>query len=127
MQKAASALLCNSGVVLETIKPSTEISQLFARAKRLNGSYISLLVQPHQCVHDPCGRVAFIAGKKNGNAVWRNRAKRRMRALARSMGGPWDGFDIVFIAKRSTTEQMYSKVLQQAESLLQTYLREYAE
>lgn len=110
--------------MLETIKSSTEISQLFAQGKRLNGSYISLLVQPCRPAHDRSGRVAFIAGKKNGNAVWRSQAKRRMREVARTLGGPWEGFDVVFIAKRATTEQMYSKVLRQAENLLQAYFRE---
>ena len=61
--------------------------------------------------HDREGRVAFIAGKKNGNAVWRNRAKRRMRALCRDLGGPWDGYDVIFLAKSSITGASYSKVL----------------
>ena len=47
-----------------------------------------------------------------------------MREIARDLGGPWDGFDVVFVAKRATTEQMYSKVREQAEKLLQAYLRE---
>ena len=110
--------------MLETITSSTEISRIFTTGKRLNGQAITLLVQTHESTHDPRGRVAFVAGKKSGNAVWRNKAKRRMREIARSMGAPWEGFDVVFIAKRSTTEQMYSKVLQQAENLLQAYFKE---
>lgn len=110
--------------MLETIKSSTEISRIFATGKRLNGQAITLLVQAHESTHDPRGRVAFVAGKKSGNAVWRNKAKRRMREIARNLGGPWDGFDVVFVAKRATTEQMYSKVREQAEKLLQGYLRD---
>lgn len=122
--RAASAWLCRRAFVLETIKSSTEISQVFAQGKRLSGSHITLLVQRTAPEHDPRGRVAFIAGKKNGNAVWRSRAKRRMREIARDAGGPWAGFDVVFVAKRSTPEQMYSKVLQQTKNLLQDYLKE---
>lgn len=61
--------------------------------------------------HDRKGRVAFIAGKKLGNAVWRNSAKRRMRAVCHDLGGPWNGYDVIFLAKSSLTTASYSKVL----------------
>ncbi|WP_240480593.1 ribonuclease P protein component [Denitrobacterium detoxificans] len=97
--------------MLETIKSSTEISYLFAHGKRYNAHSITLLVSQGRNQHDPQGRVAFIAGKKSGNAVWRNAAKRRMRAVCRDLGGPWEGFDVVFLAKGFVLEQEYSKVL----------------
>jgi ribonuclease P protein component len=68
--------------------------------------------------HGQRGRVAFIAGKKLGNAVWRNRAKRRMRALCRDLKGPWDGYDVIFLAKPRTNEDSYSKVLNVCNALL---------
>lgn len=108
--------------MLETIKSSTDISFIFAQGKRLSGSSITLLVCESINKHDLQGRVAFIAGKKNGGAVWRNRAKRRLRAIARDLGGPWPGFDVVFIAKPATTEQKYSKVLHQAKTLVEAFL-----
>lgn len=48
------------------------------------------------------GRVAFIAGKKLGGAVVRNRAKRVLRAAARTAGGPWAGLDVLLIARSAT-------------------------
>lgn len=60
--------------------------------------------------HGRHGRVAFIAGKKNGNACWRNAAKRRMREIARHAGAPWPDFDVLFVAKRALTDASYSKV-----------------
>ena len=110
--------------MLETIKSSTEISALFVQGKRLNAPDLTILVHPSIDQHGPRGRVAFIAGKKNGNAVWRNKAKRRLREIARDAGGPWQGFDVVFIAKRTTADEMYSKVLQQANNLLRAYFEE---
>lgn len=44
----------------------------------------------------------FVAGKRLGGAVWRNRAKRVMRDAVRRAGGPWDGFDVALVAKRET-------------------------
>lgn len=104
---------------MDTIKSSTEISQLFSNGRRLKTPYLTLIVgeraEGSSCSQDEqhglSGRVAFIAGKKLGNAVWRNRAKRRMRALCRELGGPWPGKDVVFLAKSTLCQASYSKVL----------------
>ena len=47
------------------------------------------------------GRVAFVAGKKLGNAPQRNRAKRRLRAAAAGQGAPWPGYDVVLVARQA--------------------------
>ena len=95
-------------LVLEVIKSSIEISRLFKQAQRVNTNSITLLLYKHQKQHDQQnGRVAFIAGKKLGNAVWRNRAKRRMRAVCYELGGPWAGYDVIFLAKKQTTKIPY--------------------
>lgn len=96
---------------METIKSNTEISSLFAKGKRLHTPYLTLIVVSNKKQHDQTGRVAFIAGKKLGNAVWRNTAKRRMRALCRDLNGPWQGYDVIFLAKSNIARESYSKVL----------------
>ncbi len=103
---------------LDTIKSSADISWLFSHGRRLKNHYLTLIVRERATQentgmeqHDLNGRVAFIAGKKLGNAVWRNRAKRRMRAICRDLGGPWAGYDVIFLAKSSIADATYSKVL----------------
>ena len=64
-------------------------------------------------------RIGLTATKKIGNAVTRNRARRRMRALARSYLGPLaqPGTDYVLIARHDTVNadwQDMAKGLQKA-------------
>ena len=66
--------------------------------------------------HDRNGRVAFIAGKKLGNAVWRNRAKRRMREVCREVGGPFPGYDVAFVARKGATEAVYADMVSHLKS-----------
>lgn len=96
---------------METIKSNAEISLLFTHGKRLHTPYLTFIVVRNEKQHDPSGRAAFIAGKKLGNAVWRNGAKRRMRAICRELGGPWRGYDVIFLAKSNIVRASYSKVL----------------
>ena len=105
--------MCKQAVRWRQLNPATT----FAHGKRLKNSYVTFIILPRDAnkdnplTHDLPGRVAFIAGKKLGNAVWRNSAKRRMRAICAELGGPWAGFDVVFLAKSCVTQANYSKVL----------------
>ena len=77
----------------------------------MNTPELSLIVLRTEGQHDHDGRVAFIAGKKLGNAVWRNRAKRRMREACREVGGPFPGYDVAFVARKRTTESSYGELV----------------
>ena len=96
---------------LETITSSAEISNLFNRGRRIGGKDLTLIVLRNEKQHGHSGRAAFVAGKKQGNAVWRNRAKRRMRAVCQATGGPPTGYDVIFLAKKSTNTAEFASMV----------------
>ncbi len=104
-----------------TIKSSTEVSEIFSKGERIDTAFITLLVSPRR---GPQGRVAFVAGKRNGCAVWRNSAKRRMREICRELSGPWSDYDVVFLAKRRILKPTYSKVLQACKKGVDSFTKE---
>lgn len=103
---------------METIKSKQDISDLFSSGKRIHTPYLTFIVLPKK-QHGLNGRVAFIAGKKYGNAVWRNAAKRRMREVCRQVGGPWEGNDVVLLAKRNIVSVSYWDVVEACRKALE--------
>lgn len=77
-------------------------SQEFVRVRRIGKAYahplLVFVVAPGEASYP---RIGLITGKSLGNAVTRNRARRRLRAavdtLANDLAGSWD---IVLIARR---------------------------
>ena len=73
---------------------------------------------------DPAGaealRVGFTTSKKVGNAVARNRARRRLRAAVAELFGPFAalGNDYVVIGRRETLARPYSLLLQDLRTAL---------
>jgi len=109
---------------LKTIKSNEEISTIFSQGKRLSNRFITVIIKDESSIeHDRDGRVAFIAGKKHGNAVWRNAAKRRLRELNRHLEGDWKDYDVLFIAKSSILHDSYSKVLSACDKTLKNVKR----
>ena len=97
--------------MLDVIKSSADITRVFKQGKRFGHGPSMLLVLKDDEQHGRHGRVAFVAGKKLGNAVWRNRAKRRMRAASQQLGFPFEGFDVVFVASRNTNDIEFTRLL----------------
>ncbi|NIZ08265.1 ribonuclease P protein component [Pseudooceanicola sp. HF7] len=92
---------------------------LAARAKRQGTP--AMMVQARKRAEDGVVRVGFTCSKKVGNAVARNRAKRRLREIARQVlpthGHP--GWDYVLIGRKdATAERNFALLVQDLEQAL---------
>ena len=66
-------------------------------------------------------RVGFTASRKVGNAVKRNRARRRLKALVREMiaTGANPGLDLVLIARTATVDRPFEELRRDLQQSLQ--------
>jgi ribonuclease P protein component len=112
------------GCKLETLKVRADFLRVASAGRRSAGP--GLVVQAAPNPRGPSGatgtgiRVGFTASRKVGNAVVRNRAKRRMRAAAASVlpshGKP--GTDYVLIARASTADRPFTELVADLEAAL---------
>ena len=92
-----------------------------ARARRQATPGFTLQIRERPTDEETGMRVGFTCSKKVGNAVARNRAKRRLREIARltlPLHGK-DGFDYVLIGRRDVTVQRdFATMLRDLETAL---------
>lgn len=84
---------------MRTLKSPSEIDALFKSGRRGSTDLIVILSAITPTRRGPEGRVVFVAGKKIGGAVMRNRCKRVLREAVRRAGGPWAGWDVALVSR----------------------------
>ncbi|MFT5776306.1 ribonuclease P protein component [Hyphomonas sp.] len=112
----------NQDSPIEVVRLTRRPQFVFARGGKAERRKC-LVVQARQRIGDAPGShigEGFTATKKVGNAVVRNRAKRRLREAARlllpRLGHP--GIDYVFIARDATADIAWARLLDDMESAL---------
>ena len=104
---------------MSTIKSSASIDEMFKSGTRFTSGMINIIIkESSNKQRDPEGRVAYIAAKRLGNAVVRNRNKRVLRAAAHEAGLPCPGYDVVLLATRKTGTADHADVVSSLGRLL---------
>lgn len=85
---------------MKTIKSKKEFEKVFKSGRRLNGRNVRARVL--STGEGDQGMVAFVAPKRLGNAVYRNRCKRVLREAAREAQLPKEGMRIILMATQDT-------------------------
>ena len=95
--------------------------QFLAAAKGVSEARGAVVIQRlDRADGDPAVRLGFTATRKIGNAVIRNRAKRRLREAARALAPllAVPGSDYVFIARMGTPDRPWDRLLDDVKSAL---------
>jgi ribonuclease P protein component len=101
---------------METIKSKRDFEKVFSCGKRLNDPLLRIRMAKLD-EGDPA-RVAFVAPKRLGNAVFRNRCKRVLREAARECGFPLDGYDVILFSTKETHDSSPADVARSLRRLI---------
>ena len=81
------------------LRGDKNFSAVYKKGKSVGDRYIVLFYKKNGLDYN---RIAFLASKKVGNAVARNRARRLMKESVRTMDSiDKQGYDIIFIARKT--------------------------
>lgn len=99
-----------------TLRKRREYGYVFRAGKKQVGRFMVIYAVKNGL---PRNRYGIITSKKVGNAVTRNRAKRRLREFIRKLDESLKkGFDIVVIARFSINTAVFQDIVTEGEQLL---------
>lgn len=92
----------------EVLRRDKDFSALYKRGKSFPDRYLVIICKKNGLSYN---RTAFLASKKVGNSVQRNRAKRLIKEGVRLINPLLKkGYDIVFIARKSINGRKFNEV-----------------
>lgn len=100
---------------METIKSRKDFERVFKAGRRYGSARVRIcVVKESECA----GKVAFVAAKRLGNAVFRNRCKRVLREASRACALPRAGIAVILFATRATYDARPDEVATDLTNLL---------
>ena len=97
----------------EVLTGSREFGAVYNKGKSVGDRYVVFFYKKNGL---PYTRTGFLASKKVGNAVRRNRARRLMKESYRQMDPLPAGYDVIFIARNTIEDRKMQEVKRSMES-----------
>lgn len=98
------------------LRRKSDFSSIYNKGKSVGDRYVVIFYKKNNL---PYNRTAFLASKKVGNSVHRNRARRLMKESVRTSELEIStGFDIIFIARNTIIDRNCAEVRNSIESAL---------
>ncbi|MEG0391130.1 MAG: ribonuclease P protein component [Anaerovoracaceae bacterium] len=100
----------------EVLRGNKDFSAVYKKGKSVGGKYVVIFYKKNNLTYN---RTAFLASKKVGNAVARNRARRLMKESIR-LSNPVkkQGYDVIFIARNTINQQKCADVKKSIEAAI---------
>ena len=90
-----------------TLRRQKDFGRVYKKGKSRGGQFMVVLYKENGLEYT---RTAFVASKKVGNSVQRNRARRLMRESCRSIRDFKPGYDIIFVARAGIADHNKDEV-----------------
>lgn len=98
------------------LRRKKDFSSIYNKGKSVGERYVVLFYRKNQL---PYNRKAFLASKKVGNSVKRNRARRLMKESYRQMEESLPlGYDLIIIARNTINDLKYADVKKSLEAAM---------
>jgi len=96
------------------LRKQSDFQAIYNKGRSAGSRYIVLFSKPNGLEYR---RIAFLASKKVGNSVARNRARRLMRESYRSLSDSLlNGYDYIFIARNTINDSKCADVKKSIEA-----------
>ena len=99
----------------EVLRDPRDFRAVYNKGKSKADRFVVVFCRPNGRAYN---RTCFLASKKVGKAVERNRARRLMKESYRNMDALKEGFDIIFVARNTIQDQKMEAVKKSMENAL---------
>ena len=99
----------------DVLRRKEDFNRVYKKGKSVGDRYVVVFSLKNGLDYN---RISFLASKKVGNSVKRNRARRLMRESMRSIGDIKTGYDLIIIARNTINERKCADVKKSLEAAL---------
>ena len=92
----------------DSLRGDAEFARLRRRGRRADGTYVAVVATPSQANRRP--RFGIVTVKGFGDAVDRNRARRRLRAVLEDVEAPALGMDMIVTARAAARRVPFAEL-----------------